>query len=207
MRRLLTLLLAATVIAYANAQRITLDLQGASLAEALKQIDHAQSDRHLMFVYSDLENLTAHSSPRRSYVLKAVREACQGYPILITEVDDNILIEYVRPPMHLLPDVAVAGRHIQNDEAGYSVYPDVDGLNASALLVSLPDITMHDGCYFLNGRIRVTTASTTPPTPFGPKPRRRSSTTGFKSPSSANPRAVTARWSVRPPTSIPTCTI
>lgn len=147
MRRLLLILLSiASCLLYA--QRVTITFDNTSLAEALRQIDHAQQDKHLVFVFNDLESLYITQNIQRKDAIDAVRQVCQGHPILITEVEDNIFIEYIKPPMHLLPVVSVSGRQIKFDDAGYTIATNVTGLGITDLLASQPNITMRDGIYF-----------------------------------------------------------
>lgn len=133
------------------AQRVTMELKDVSLAEALRLIDHAQQDKHLVFVFNDLENLRVSRSFRHKEASAAVHDLCKDFPILITETDDDIFIEYIKPPMHLLPNVAIAGRQIQTSTLGYTAKPNVAGLGGLDLLTSQPNITLRDGHLYLNG--------------------------------------------------------
>lgn len=134
------------------AQRVTLDFNDTSLAEALRQIDHVQQDKHIIFVFNDLEDLHISYNVHRKDAADAVREVCQGLPILITESEDNIFIEYIKPPMHLLPSVSISGRQIQNYESGFTARPNIQGLSALDLLTSQPNITLRDGHLYMNGQ-------------------------------------------------------
>lgn len=152
MKRLLLIgLLLGLAWSSAWAQRVTLWLDDVSLAEALRQIDHAQHDKRIVFVLNDLEQIRVTCHLQQKEVGEAVNEVCQGHPILITEADDHLFVEYIRPPMHLLPNVTKLQRWVEADEQGYVLRPRIEGMAIGDLLSLLPHLLVRDGQPYLDG--------------------------------------------------------
>lgn len=151
MKRHLFLLLSLLMSAVAWSQRVTLTLQDEPLASALRQIDHAQHERNIIFVLNDLDSLRVTRNVFQRSALDAVTDVCEGYPILITEHEADILVEYIRPPVHLLPNTLVTRRQIRYDADGYTVRLNRRGMNGMQLLALLPDLTAQEEGMMLNG--------------------------------------------------------
>ncbi len=150
--RLLFLFLTLMMSGAAWAQRVTLTLQDEPLASALRQIDHAQHERRIIFVLNDLDSLRVTRNVLQRSALDAVTEVCEGYPILITEHDTEILVEYIRPPIRLLPNTLVTRRQLRYDADGYTVRPNRRGMTALQLLGLLPELTTQEEGLLLNGK-------------------------------------------------------
>lgn len=146
---LLILLLTGTM---ATAQRLSMVFDETPLPDALRQIDHAQTDRNIVFVMNDLEELRATCTLHRKDVLEAVQEVCKGFPILITETGSHIFVEYIRPPMHLLPSVTKIQKQIVLSAEGYWIKPNMYGISATKVLTILPRLSVRDGAIYLNGQ-------------------------------------------------------
>lgn len=131
---------------------MTLMLQDETLASALRQIDHAQQERRIIFVLNDLDSIRVTCNIIRRPVIDAVKEVCEGYPILITECDADILVEYIRPPIRLLPNTIITRRQLRYDADGYSFRPNHPGMTAHQLLLLLPNLTAQDDGLCLNGQ-------------------------------------------------------
>lgn len=141
MKRFLFLLLAVLTCFGARAQRVTLMLHDETLASALRQIDHAQRERRIVFVLNDLDSLRVTRNVLGRTALEAVTEVCEGYPILISERDADILVEYVRPPVRLLPTATITRRHLHYDADGYTLRPHRAGMTGRQLLAFLPHLS------------------------------------------------------------------
>lgn len=153
MKRLLTLLLPVLTCMAAVAQRVTLSLQDETLASALRQIDHAQQERRIIFVLNDLDSIRVTRDIFRRTALEAVNEVCEGHPILVTECEADILVEYIRPPIRLLPNALVTRRQLQYDAEGYVARLNRQGMTGRQLLLLLPHLTAtDDGRLCLNGQ-------------------------------------------------------
>lgn len=162
MKRFLFAFLAMIVSLAAWSQKVTLMLQDEPLASALRQIDRAQHERRIVFVLNDLDSLRVTRSIFRRSALEAVTEVCEGYPMLITEHEADILVEYVRPPVRLLPNAVVTRRQMRQDADGYAIRLHRPGMTGLQLLALLPHLTAHDDdglelngqaveAYYLNG--------------------------------------------------------
>ena len=161
MQKYVFILVAMLVCATAWSQHVTLMLQDETLASALRQIDHAQQERRIVFVLDGLDSLRVTRNIFRRSAIDAVNEVCEGYPILITEHDADIFVEYVRPPVRLLPNATITRRQLHYDADGYTVHLNRSGLTGLQLLSLLPDLTYQgeelllDGlpvlAYYLNG--------------------------------------------------------
>jgi len=103
----LLLLLSAT----ATAQTVSLTFRGETLSEALRQIDHAQDERRILFLFDDLEMYTVTTVIDRLPATEAVRKVCRNFPVSITEVGSDIFVEYEPATVHLRP-VVVDGRRV-----------------------------------------------------------------------------------------------
>ena len=95
----------------AGAQNVSLSFRGETLSEALRQIDHAQSEHRILFLFDDLEMYTVTAVIDRLPAPEAVRRVCRNFPVAITEVGNDIFVEYVPRTVHLNP-VVVDGEHI-----------------------------------------------------------------------------------------------
>lgn len=136
----------------ASAQRLSMTFDNTPLPDALRQIDHAQNDKRIVFVHNDLEELHTSCSLHRKDVLEAIQEVCKGQPILITETDSHILVEYIQPPMHLLPTVTKIQRQIIEEADGYRIQTNIHGASATQLLAILPRLLVRDGIVYVNGQ-------------------------------------------------------
>lgn len=153
MKRLLLLLLSLLMCVTAQSQRVTLTLQDETLASALRQIDHAQQEWCISFVFNDLDSIRVTRNIFHRTALEAVNEVCEGHPILVTECDAYILVEYIRPPMHLLPTAIVTRRQLRYDAEGYTIRLNRMGMTGRQLLLLLPHLTaMDDDRLCLNGQ-------------------------------------------------------
>lgn len=153
MKRLLSLLLSMLVCVSALSQRVTLTLHNETLASALRQIDHAQHDRRISFVFNDLDSIRVTRDIFHRTALEAVNEVCEGHPILVTECDADILVEYIRPPVRLLPNAIVTRRQLQYDAEGYTIRLNKPGMTGRQLLVLLPHLmATDDDRLYLNGQ-------------------------------------------------------
>lgn len=122
------------------------------LPDALRQIDHAQEEKSIVFMLNDLEELRTTCSLHRKSALEAVQEVCKGFPILITETDRHIFVEYIRPPMHLLPSVTKIQKQIAITDDGYWLKPNMYGITATDVLAMLPRLFVRDNMIYLNGQ-------------------------------------------------------
>ena len=104
-------LMVLTQAASLTAQEVSLTFHGESLSEALRQIDHAQSEKHILFLFDELEMFSVTAHIDHLPVREAVHKVCGNYPVLITEVRDAIFVEYVPKTVHLNP-VMVNGVHL-----------------------------------------------------------------------------------------------
>ncbi|MBR4778626.1 MAG: hypothetical protein IK011_01910 [Bacteroidaceae bacterium] len=96
-------LMVLTQAASLTAQEVSLTFHGESLSEALRQIDHAQSEKHILFLFDELEMFSVTTRIDHLPVREAVRKVCGNYPVQITEVRDAIFVEYVPKTVHLNP--------------------------------------------------------------------------------------------------------
>lgn len=138
--------------AMATAQRLSMVFDETPLPDALRQIDHAQTDRNIVFVMNDLEELRTTCTLHRKDALEAVQEVCKGFPILITETGNRIFVEYIRPPMHLLPSVTKIQKQVVMTAEGYWIKPNLYGISATKVLTLLPRLSVRDGGIYLNGQ-------------------------------------------------------
>lgn len=152
MIRFLFILLSWIMGAVAWSQTVTLALQNEPLASALRQIDQAQHERRIVFVLNELDSLRVTRSIIGRTALDAVADVCEGYPILISEHDADILVEYIRPPVHLLPNATITHRQFRADADGYTFRLRQPGMTGLQLLALLPYLTLTDGSLLLNGQ-------------------------------------------------------
>lgn len=153
MKRFLLFLLLVGLGTSVWSQRVTLSLQDETLASALRQIDHAQQEKRILFVFNDLDSIRVTRNLFHRTALEAVNEVCEGYPILVTECDADILVEYIRPPVHLLPNTTISLRQLHYDAEGYAIRPGKFGMTGRQLLLLLPHLTaLDDEALCINGQ-------------------------------------------------------
>ena len=103
--------------------RVTLEFRGESLSEALRQIDHAQSEKNILFLFDDLEMYNVRAVINRLTTAEAVRKVCGNFPVSIVEDGDNIFVEYVPKIVHLNP-VVVNGDDVSSLREKVSLHID-----------------------------------------------------------------------------------
>ncbi len=91
--------------------RLSMTFQGETLSEALRRIDLAQDEKHILFLFDDLELYTVSVTIDRLPVADAVRRVCDALPVSVTEEGDNIFVEYVPKIVRLNP-VVVDGERV-----------------------------------------------------------------------------------------------
>lgn len=87
------------------AQKVSFKFNDVALSEALRQIDHAQSDKHIVFMFDDLDMFMVSADLNGLSVAEAVHKVCDSHPVTVTDVGDAIFIEYVPKVVHLSPVV------------------------------------------------------------------------------------------------------
>ena len=87
------------------AQKMSFKFNDVSLSEALRQIDHAQSDKHIVFMFDDLDMFLVNADLHGLSVAEAVHKVCDSHPVTVTDVGDAIFVEYVPKVVHLSPVV------------------------------------------------------------------------------------------------------
>ena len=76
-----------------HAQRITRQYNNVSFAEALKDLNTRQHKYTINFVYDELEDFKVTKSIRNMSVPNAIMQLIGFYPIRMTQVEDNIMVE------------------------------------------------------------------------------------------------------------------
>ena len=87
------------------AQKMSFKFNDVSLSEALRQIDHAQNDKHIVFMFDDLDMFLVNADLNGLSVAEAVHKVCDSHPVTVTDVGDAIFVEYVPKVVHLSPVV------------------------------------------------------------------------------------------------------
>lgn len=77
----------------ALAQRITRQYNNVSFSEALKDLNARQHKYTINFVYDELEDFRVTKSIRNQSVPDAIMQLVGFYPIRMTQVEDNIMVE------------------------------------------------------------------------------------------------------------------
>ena len=94
-----------------SAQTVSLIFSGETLSEALRQIDHAQDERRILFLPDELDVYTVTAVIDSLPAIDAVRRVCKDRPVSITEVGREIFVEYEPTTVHLRP-VVVDGKRV-----------------------------------------------------------------------------------------------
>ena len=94
-----------------RAQEVSMTFKGETLSEVLRRLDQVQNDKFILFMFDDLEMFNVTADIDRMSVADAVRKVCSPYPVSVTEVGDNIFVEYVPKIVHLSP-VEVNGERL-----------------------------------------------------------------------------------------------
>ena len=76
-----------------HAQRITRQYNNVSFSEALKDLNARQNKYTINFVYDELEDFKVTKSIRNMSVPNAIMQLIGFYPIRMTQVEDNIMVE------------------------------------------------------------------------------------------------------------------
>ena len=82
-----------TLVQYSYAQRITRQYNNVSFSEALKDLNARQHKYTINFVYDELEDFKVTKSIRNSNVPNAIMQLIGFYPIRMTQVENNIMVE------------------------------------------------------------------------------------------------------------------
>ena len=90
---------------------MSLIFSGETLSEALRQIDHAQDERRILFLPDELDVYTVTAVIDSLPAIDAVRRVCKDRPVSITEVGREIFVEYEPTTVHLRP-VVVDGKRV-----------------------------------------------------------------------------------------------
>lgn len=93
MRNLYLLFFLLSFVQQANAQRITAHYNNVSFSEALKDLNARQDKYTINFVYDELEDFKVSKSIENMNVPDAVMFLIGFYPIKMTQVKDNIMVE------------------------------------------------------------------------------------------------------------------
>ena len=75
------------------AQRITRSFRNTSMSEALTILAKSTKDYHINFMYDELEDFRVTKSIRNQSVPDAIMQLIGFYPIRMTQVEDNIMVE------------------------------------------------------------------------------------------------------------------
>ena len=81
------------LVQYSYAQRITRQYNNVSFSEALKDLNARQHKYTINFVYDELEDFKVTKSIRNSNVPNAIMQLIGFYPIRMTQVENNIMVE------------------------------------------------------------------------------------------------------------------
>ena len=90
---LFLLFLLLILVQYSYAQRITRQYNNVSFSEALKDLNARQHKYTINFVYDELEDFKVTKSIRNSNVPNAIMQLIGFYPIRMTQVENNIMVE------------------------------------------------------------------------------------------------------------------
>ena len=90
---LLLLFFLLTLVQYSYAQRITRQYNNVSFSEALKDLNARQHKYTINFVYDELEDFKVTKSIRNQNVPNAIMQLIGFYPIRMTQVENNIMVE------------------------------------------------------------------------------------------------------------------
>ncbi len=82
-----------TLVQYSYAQRITRQYNNVSFSEVLKDLNAHQHKYTINFVYDELEDFKVTKSIRNSNVPNAIMQLIGFYPIRMTQVENNIMVE------------------------------------------------------------------------------------------------------------------
>ena len=82
-----------TLVQYSYAQRITRQYNNVSFSEALKDLNARQHKYTINFVYDELEDFKVTKSIRNLNVPNAIMQLIGFYPIRMTQVENNIMVE------------------------------------------------------------------------------------------------------------------
>ena len=82
-----------TLVQYSYAQRITRQYNNVSFSAALKDLNAHQHKYTINFVYDELEDFKVTKSIRNSNVPNAIMQLIGFYPIRMTQVENNIMVE------------------------------------------------------------------------------------------------------------------
>ena len=82
-----------TLVQYSYAQRITRQYNNVSFSEALKDLNARQHKYTINFVYDELEDFKVTKSIHNSNVPNAIMQLIGFYPIRMTQVENNIMVE------------------------------------------------------------------------------------------------------------------
>ena len=118
-----------------SAQKVSMKLRGETLSEALRQIDQSQHSKRILFLFDDLDMYTVTADIDRLPASEAVRKVCSPFPVSVTEMGNNIFVEYVPKIVHLSP-VVVNGERI-------SFPPQLVVDSASSEVTSLQQLARH----------------------------------------------------------------
>ena len=118
-----------------SAQKVSMKLRGETLSDALRQIDQSQHSKRILFLFDDLDMYTVTADIDRLPASEAVRKVCSPFPVSVTEMGNNIFVEYVPKIVHLSP-VVVNGERI-------SFPPQLVVDSASSEVTSLQQLARH----------------------------------------------------------------
>ena len=90
---LLFILFLLSFVQLSYAQRITRQYNNVSFSEALKDLNARQHKYTINFVYDELEDFKVTKSIRNSNVPNAIMQLIGFYPIRMTQVENNIMVE------------------------------------------------------------------------------------------------------------------
>ena len=91
--RVLHLLFLLLLVQQSYAQRITRQYNNVSFSAALKDLNARQHKYTINFVYDELEDFKVTKSIRNQSVPEAIMQLIGFYPIRMTQVEDNIMVE------------------------------------------------------------------------------------------------------------------
>ena len=91
--RELLLLFLLLLVQQSYAQRITRQYNNVSFSAALKDLNARQHKYTINFVYDELEDFRVTKSIRNQSVPDAIMQLIGFYPIKMTQVEDNIMVE------------------------------------------------------------------------------------------------------------------
>jgi len=98
----------------AQAQKITRDYQNESLSKVLEDLNAANSDKTIYFIYDELEDFTVTSHFTDLPINEAIREVIGFYPMKVTYDNDKVFIECTQKE-----DTKVIGHIV--DESGQPI--------------------------------------------------------------------------------------